>query len=110
MTGIVPSPFDCAQVNRALKTLALRMDRHQSSGLAVARWLERHERVERVLHPALRSHPQHELALRQQCGHSGMVAFWVRGDGAQVRRFLGALRMVAVAASFGGVHSMVGQP
>lgn len=110
MTDIVPAPFDCAQVLRSLQTLALRMDRHGIVGLQVARRLEAHPCVERVLHPGLWSHPQHELALRQQCGHSGVFAFYVRGGEAEAQRFMGALRMVTTVESFMGVHSLVGQP
>ena len=60
-SGGVPSPFDCYLVNRSLKTLAIRMKQHGENGLAVAKFLEQHPAVEKVLHPGLPSHPQHEV-------------------------------------------------
>lgn len=64
--GPVPSPFDCYLVNRSLKTLALRMEKHRQNGLAVAKFLESHPCVEKVLHPGLPSHPQHEVSMDRQ--------------------------------------------
>lgn len=109
-SGIVPAPFDCYQVNRSLKTLALRMERHRSSGLTVAKWLEAHELVESVLHPGLPSHPQHELALRQQHGHSGIISFRLRGGLEEAKRFLRALQVFTLAESLGGYESLAELP
>jgi len=105
--GIVPSPFDCAMVNRSLKTLELRMQRHMKNSLAVAKFLESHPCVEKVLHPYLPSHQQHELALRQTSGHSGMVSFYLKGDSA---RFLKALKVFTLAESLGGYESLAELP
>ncbi|XP_076686882.1 cystathionine gamma-lyase isoform X3 [Andrena cerasifolii] len=105
--GIVPSPFDCSLVNRSLKTLELRMQQHMKNGLAVAKYLEVHPYVEKVIHPYLPSHPQHELALRQTSGHSGMVSFFLKGDS---RKFLKALKLFALAESLGGYESLAELP
>ena len=59
--GPVPSPFDCYLVNRSIKTLAVRMEKHMENGIAVAKFLEKHPCVEKVIHPGLPSHPQHEV-------------------------------------------------
>ncbi|XP_046423075.1 cystathionine gamma-lyase [Neodiprion fabricii] len=105
--GIVPSPFDCAQVNRSLKTLELRMQQHQKNGLAVAKFLEKHQHVEKVIHPLLPSHPQHQLALKQTSGHSGMISFYLRGD---PTKFLKALKLFTLAESLGGYESLAELP
>ena len=71
--GGIPSPFDCFLAHRGLKTLSLRMERHASNALEIAKFLESHKHVEKVHYPGLPSHPQHELAKRQQNGFGGMV-------------------------------------
>lgn len=108
--GIVPSPFDCYLVNRSLKTLALRMERHKSNSLAVAKYLEKHPKVERVLHPGLPSHPQHELAKRQCYGHSGIMSFYIRGGLEESTVFLKALEIFTLAESLGGYESLAELP
>nr|XP_012226752.1 PREDICTED: putative cystathionine gamma-lyase 2 [Linepithema humile] len=105
--GIVPSPFDCALVNRSIKTLELRMQRHMENGLAVAKFLESHSNVERVLHPYLPSHPQHDVALKQSTGHSGMVSFYLKGNS---HKFLKALKVFTLGASLGGCESLAALP
>lgn len=108
--GIVPSPFDCYLVNRSLKTLALRMERHKSNSLAIASFLETHPKVERVLHPGLPSHPQHELAKRQTYGHSGIMSFYIRGGLEESSNFLKALHVFTLAESLGGYESLAELP
>ena len=105
--------FDSFLVLRGTKTLAVRMDRHQSNALAVARWLESRREIARVLYPGLRSHPQHALARRQMSGYGGMVSFAFReGRGvlARARDFLAALRVFTCAESLGGVESLAEHP
>jgi cystathionine gamma-lyase len=109
-TGAVLDPFPCFLVMRGLRTLALRMERHNSNALAVARWLENHPAVERVLYPGLESHPQHQLARKQMAGYGGVVSFYLKGGDAEVRRFLTPLRLFTLAESLGGVESLVCQP
>ncbi|XP_011643301.1 putative cystathionine gamma-lyase 2, partial [Pogonomyrmex barbatus] len=105
--GIVPSPFDCAMVNRSLKTLELRLQQHMKNCLAVAKFLESHPYVERVLHPYLPSHPQYELTLKQTSGHSGMLSFYLKGDSV---KFLKALKIFTLAGSLGGSESLAELP
>lgn len=110
-TGIVPSPFDCYLVNRSLKTLSLRMERHFKNSLAVAQFLEAHSKVEKVLHPALPSHPQHKLALAQTFGHSGIMSFYIKnGDLDKSTKFLQALKVFTLAESLGGYESLAELP
>lgn len=108
--GIVPSPFDCYLVNRSLKTLSLRMERHKSNSLAVAKFLEAHAKVERVLHPGLPSHPQHELAKKQTYGHSGIMSFYIKGGLDESSAFLKALQVFTLAESLGGYESLAELP
>lgn len=108
--GVVPAPFDCYQVNRSLKTLALRMQQHMKSAFTIAKWLENHSLIERVLHPGLPSHPHHELALRQSYGHSGMVTFFIRGGLKESQKFLSALQLFTLAESLGGYESLAELP
>ncbi|XP_066600785.1 cystathionine gamma-lyase [Prorops nasuta] len=105
--GIVPSPFDCAMVNRSLKTLELRMQQHMKNGLAIAKFLEKHALVEKVMHPYLPSHPQYKLALKQSSGHSGMVSFYLKGDS---QKFLKSLKLFTLAESLGGYESLAELP
>lgn len=108
--GIVPSPFDCYLVNRSLKTLALRMERHKSNSLNIAKYLEKHPKVERVLHPGLPSHPQHELAKQQTYGHSGIMSFYIKGGIDESTVFLKALEVFTLAESLGGYESLAEVP
>ena len=108
--GGVPSPIDCYLVLRGLKTLWLRMGQHARNAQAVAEMLEEHPAVERVSYPGLRSHPQHQLALRQhQSGHSGMVSFWFR-DVSKVDKFCQSTRLFTLAESLGCVESLMEVP
>lgn len=109
-SGIVPSPFDCYQVNRSLKTLALRMKQHSINSLAVAKFLESHPRVKSVLHPGLPSHPQHQLALNQSYGHSGIMSFYLDGNLDNSKKFLTSLKVFTLAESLGGYESLAELP
>lgn len=109
-TGIIPSPFDCYQVNRSLKTLALRMEQHQKNAIQIAEYLEKHPLVEKVLHPGLPSHPQHQLALKQTYGYSGVFSFYIKGNLETSRKFLKALEMFTLAESLGGYESLAELP
>ncbi|HTB09285.1 MAG TPA: PLP-dependent transferase, partial [Acidimicrobiales bacterium] len=108
--GSVLGPFDAWLLLRGLRTLDVRMTRHNENGLAVARFLSDHPDVERVYYPGLVSHPQHELAARQMSGFSGLVSFVPRGGPARADRVLDALRLVPRAASLGSVHSLANRP
>lgn len=109
--GVVPSPFDCFQVNRGLKTLAIRMRQHSYNGLKVAQYLEKNPHVEKVLHPGLPSHPQHELFKKQTCGHSGVVSFYIKDATLeQSKKFLSSLKVFTLAESLGGFESLAELP
>lgn len=109
-TGIVPSPFDCYQVNRSLKTLDIRMEKHKRNSMIVAKYLEAHPMVERVLHPGLKSHPQYDTALKQTGGHSGVFSFYLRGDYEDSCTFLKTLEIFTLAESLGGFESLAELP
>jgi cystathionine gamma-lyase len=110
-TGAVSGPFDSFMALRGLKTLPLRMRQTSESALSIAKWLEKHAKVARVLYPGLPSHPQHELAKRQMHnGFSGIVTFFVKGGLEDARRFLERCRLFTLAESLGGVESLVDHP
>src|SRR5262249_58733644 len=109
MLGAVPDPFACYLLGRGLKTFALRMERHNASGQAVAEFLERHPKVARVHYPGLESHPDRAVARRQMRGFGGGVSFAGRGGLADARRFVGALRIPPIAPRLRGVESL-GEP
>ena len=108
-TGGVPGPMDCWLTLRGIKTLHLRMRQHNENGLSVARYLEDHPAVDRVLYPGLESHPQHELAARQMIGFTGMVSVDV-GTLERAKALAERLRIFALAESLGGVESLISVP
>ena len=108
--GAIAGPFDSFLALRGLKTLALRMERHNRSALALAQWLETQPKVARVRYPGLASHPQHALAKKQMHGFGGMVSLDLKTDLAGARRFLEAVRIFALAESLGGVESLIEHP
>jgi len=112
--GAIAGPFDSFLALRGLKTLALRIERHNDNALALAEWLEREPKVTRVHYPGLRSHPQHALARTQMHsvggGYGGMIALDLKTDLAGARRFLEAVRIFALAESLGGVESLIEHP
>ena len=108
--GAVPSPLDCFLVQRGLKTLAVRMERHQSNAFAVARLLAAHPKVKALYFPGFPSHPGHATARRQMQGFPGMVSFELRGGITAVDRFVGRLAVFTFAESLGGVESLACHP
>ncbi|XP_067936563.1 cystathionine gamma-lyase-like [Watersipora subatra] len=108
--GTVPAPFDCYMVNRGVKTLHLRMREHMRNGLMVARALETNPRVTKVIHPGLESHPQHELALKQMKGFSGMVSFYIKGGLKEATLFMQSVKVFCLAESLGGYESLCELP
>ncbi|KAJ2762711.1 cystathionine gamma-lyase cys3, partial [Coemansia nantahalensis] len=108
--GAVPSPFDCYQAQRGIKTLHLRMRQHAENAQVVAEALEASPLVDSVIYPGLASHPQHELARRQMHGFGGMVSFRIKGDTHTADRFLQRTRLFTLAESLGGVESLAELP
>ncbi len=108
--GAVLSPFDSYLTLRGFKTLAVRMEQHQKNALAVAEYLEQHERVKRVIYPGLKSHPQYELANRQASGFGGVLSFELRGSAEDAKQFLHKLNVFSIAESLGGVESLIELP
>lgn len=108
--GAVPGPFDCWLTLRGAKTLALRMERHSENALRIARFLESHPRVERVIYPGLESHRQHELALRQMRAFGGMVSFIPKGGADVARKIARTTRLFTLGESLGAVESLIEVP
>ncbi len=107
--GAILSPFDSFLVLRGTKTLAVRMEAHDKNGRVVANFLAEHPRVEKVYYPGLVSHPQHELAKRQQSGFGGMVAFET-GSLANAKKVLEGVKLCTLGESLGGVESLISHP
>jgi cystathionine gamma-synthase len=108
--GPVADPVTAYLLGRGLKTLALRMERHNRSGQAVAEFLAGHAKVTRVHYPGLPSHPDHAVARRQMSGFGGVVSFEVEGGLEAGTRLVDAVRIPQIAPSLGGVESLIEQP
>jgi len=109
--GAISGPFDSFLILRGIKTLALRMERHCANALAIAQFLEKHPKVERVFYPGLASHPQHALAKRQMTGgYGGIVTAVLRGTIDDSRRVLERCHLFSLAESLGGVESLIEHP
>lgn len=108
--GAVPGPWDTFLTLRGVKTLAVRMQRHQENARAVAAWLSEHPDVERVIYPMLESHPGHRIARSQMSGFGGMITFELRADIARAERFVASTRVFTLAESLGGVESLIELP
>jgi len=108
--GGILSPFDSYMILRGTKTLALRMEKHQENALAIAKHLETHYKVGKVIYPGLPSHPQYETASKQMSGFGGMVSFELKTDLEKSRNFVESLRLFTLAESLGCVESLVELP
>jgi len=108
--GVSGSPFDAWLVLRGVKTLAPRMEIHQSNALALARFLEGHKNVKKVYYPGLKSHPQQALIKKQMTGFGGMLAFELDTKKVELNRFFKKLKYFALAESLGGVESLIETP
>jgi cystathionine gamma-lyase len=108
--GPCQSPFDSWLVLRGIKTLAVRMKAHEQNAIKISSYLENHAKVERVVYPGLKSHPQHDLAKKQMKGFGGMITFFLKGGIDESRRFLENVKLFALAESLGGVESLVDHP
>lgn len=108
--GPSPSPFDCWLLNLGMKTLPIRMEKHCQNALAVARYLEKHPKVERVYYPGLESHPQHAIAKKQMRGFGGMVGFDIKGGYACAQKIMNNMHVFSLAVSLGCVDSLIQHP
>jgi cystathionine beta-lyase/cystathionine gamma-synthase len=108
-TGGILSPFECFLVLRGVKTLAVRMERHDANGRAIAAYLAKHPKVERVFYPGLPNHPQHELARRQMSGFGALLAFET-GSLKNSNNFLRGVRVCTLGESLGGCETLVTHP
>ncbi len=109
-TGAVPSPFDCWLTMRGLKTLELRMLRHEENASAIANALNGHPLIRRVYYPGLTTHPGHEIAKRQMTGFGGMISIEINGTGEEVAAFASNRRYFALGESLGGVKALICHP
>jgi cystathionine beta-lyase/cystathionine gamma-synthase len=103
------APMDCFLISRGIKTLAVRMLQHNANGISVARHLDAHPKVKKVFYPGLNSHPQHELARKQQRGPGAMLSFDLESLDA-ARRFLNQVKLCSLAESLGGVETLISLP
>jgi cystathionine gamma-synthase len=108
--GAIPGPLDCYLIMRGIRTLAVRMDRHQENAAKVAEMLVGHEKIERVWYPGLETHPNHKVALDQMRGFGGMVSVEVKGGGARAKAFVEKTKVFTLAESLGGVESLIEIP
>jgi len=108
--GSVQGPFDSFLALRGLKTLHLRMQAHCANAGELAKWLEKHPKVERVIYPGLKSHPQHALAKKQMDGCGGMISIVVKGGLKSARKMMERCQIFGLAESLGGVESLINHP
>ncbi len=108
--GAVPGAFDSWLVLRGVKTLGIRMRKHEENALKIAAFLEGHKKIKRVNYPGLKSHPQHELAKKQMSGFGGMISFEVHGGKEDAKHIVESTKLFALAESLGGVESLIGHP
>ncbi|HAU1077412.1 TPA: PLP-dependent transferase [Legionella pneumophila] len=108
--GAVAGPFDSFLVLRSLKTLSLRMQRHCENANHLANWLSSHPKIEKVIYPGLKSHPQYSLAKEQMNNFGGMISLVLKGSLEDAKRFLARCELFTLAESLGGVESLIEHP
>ncbi|MCA1557272.1 MAG: aminotransferase class I/II-fold pyridoxal phosphate-dependent enzyme [Acidobacteria bacterium] len=108
--GSVLSPFDSWLLMRGIRTLGLRVERHNQNAMALAQFLESHTKVLRVNYPGLESHPQHQLARQQMSGFTGMLSFELDGGASEAERFVSGLKLPTYTGSLGGVETLIVRP
>jgi len=107
--GAILSPFECWLILRGVKTLAVRMQKHDESGRVVAKFLANHKKVKKVFYPGLADHPQHELAKKQMSGFGAMISFET-GSLANANKLLRKVRVCSLGESLGGVETLISHP
>lgn len=108
--GGITGPFDSFLMHRGLKTLGLRMQRHNDNALEIARWLEKQKAVQKIYYPGLQSHKQHDLAKRQMNGFGGMISLVIDGGVEAATKFLKSVQIFTLAESLGGIESLIEHP
>ncbi|OGQ37106.1 MAG: hypothetical protein A3F16_01935 [Deltaproteobacteria bacterium RIFCSPHIGHO2_12_FULL_43_9] len=108
--GAIPGPFDSWLVLRGIKTLAVRMKRHEENAHQIAVWLEKHKKIEKVIYPGLPSHPQYKIAKLQMKGFGGMISFVIKGNLNDAKKLLSKIKLFSLAESLGGVESLIEHP
>ena len=108
--GAIPSPFDCYLLIRSIKTLSVRMERHNFNGLEIAKFLDQHSKIKRVMYPGLDSDPNHKIAKKQMNGFGGILSIDIKTDFEGIKRFLDNLSIFTLAESLGGVESLIEHP
>jgi len=108
--GAVPSPFDCYLLIRSIKTLAVRMERHNSNALEIAKFLSEHSKVKKVFYPGLENDSSNQVAKKQMKGFGGILSIDLNGDIISAKRFLENIKIFTLAESLGGVESLIEHP
>ena len=108
--GAVPSPFDCYLLIRSIKTLAVRMERHNSNGLEIAKFLSQHSKVKKVFYPGLENDSSNQVAKKQMRGFGGILSIDLNGDINSAKKFLENIKIFTLAESLGGVESLIEHP
>ena len=108
--GPITSAFDSYLLLRSLKTLVVRMVRHNKSAMEIAKFLEKRKDIKNVIYPGLKTHPQHKLAARQMNGFGGIVSFEIKGKLSKAKSFLKKTKIFTLAESLGGVESLIEHP
>mgnify|MGYP001166980640 FL=1 len=108
--GITGSPFDSYLTLRGLRTLSIRMEKHEKNATAIVELLSKHPKIDKIYYPGLTSHPSHAIAKKQQSGFGGMLSFEILGGLAEVKSFIKGIKILPLAASLGGFESLVSHP
>ena len=108
--GAVPSPFDCYLLIRSIKTLAVRMERHNSNALEIAKFLSEHSKVKKVFYPGLEKDSSNQVAKKQMRGFGGILSIDLNGDINSAKKFLENIKIFTLAESLGGVESLIEHP
>ena len=113
--GTSIAPFDAWVALRGSKTIELRVEKHCENAMKIAKWLESHPKITKVLYPGLPSHPHHKIAKKNAArpglsGGSGMLSFYIKGNLAKTNKFFASLKLVTLAESLGGVESLINHP
>ncbi len=108
--GAVPSPFDCYLLIRSIKTLAVRMERHNSNALEIAKFLSEHSKVKKVFYPGLENDSNNQVAKKQMKGFGGILSIDLNGDINSAKKFLENIKIFTLAESLGGVESLIEHP